>query len=99
MCCWRMSDEEFGPGRGWCDPMRRLLSRKVSVESMLEFLLWAGLVHVLIGLVWSFVHFEQVERLEDGLRLMVPAGAEMVALCLTTLLWPMMLIASAWCGS
>jgi hypothetical protein len=78
--------------------IRRLLSRKVSVESMLEFLLWAGLVHVLIGLAWSFIHFETVERLEDGLRLLVPAGAEVVAFVLTTLLWPMMLIASALCG-
>lgn len=77
--------------------IRRLLSRKVSVESMLEFLLWAGLVHVLIGLAWSFIHFETVERLEDGLRLLVPAGAEVVAFVLTTLLWPMMLIASALC--
>jgi hypothetical protein len=80
-------------------PVRRFLSRKVSVESMLEFLLWAGLVHVLIGLVWSFLHFETVERLEDGLRLMVPAGAEMVAFVATTLLWPLMVIASVLCGS
>jgi hypothetical protein len=77
--------------------IRRLLSRKVSVESMLEFMLWAGLVHVLIGLAWSFIHFETVERLEDGLRLLVPAGAEVVAFVLTTMLWPMMLIASARC--
>jgi hypothetical protein len=77
--------------------IRRLLSRKVSVESMLEFMLWAGLVHVLIGLAWSFIHFETVERLEDGLRLLVPAGAEVVAFVLTTMLWPMMLIASALC--
>jgi hypothetical protein len=80
-------------------PVRRLLSRKVSVESMLEFLLWAGLVHVLIGLAWSFLHFETVERMEDGLRPLVPAGAEVVAFGLTTLLWPLMAIASALCGS
>jgi hypothetical protein len=80
-------------------PVRRLLSRKVSVESMLEFALWVGLVHVLIGLVWSFLHFETVTRLEDGLRPLLPAGAEVAAFGVTTLLWPMMLIASALCGS
>ena len=80
-------------------PVRRLLSRKVSVESMLEFLLWAGLLHVVVGLAWSFLHFETVERLEDGLRPLIPAGPEVAAFGLTTLLWPLMLIASALCGS
>ena len=80
-------------------PVRRLLSRKVSVESMVEFLLWAGLVHVLIGLVYAFIHFETVERLEHGLRPLIPAGPEVAAFGLTTLLWPYMVIASALCGS
>jgi hypothetical protein len=79
--------------------VRRLLSCKVSVEAMLEFLLWAGLVHVLIGLAWSFIHFETVERVEDGLRPLIPAGPEVAAFGLTTLLWPYMAIASTLCGS
>jgi hypothetical protein len=78
--------------------VRRLLSRKVSVESMLEFELWAGLVHVLIGLVWAFVHFEGVMRMADGLRPILPAGAEAVAFGVTTLLWPQMVVASFLCA-
>jgi hypothetical protein len=80
-------------------PLRRLLSRKVSVESMLEFALWMGLVHILIGLVWAFIHFESVTRLEGGLRPLLPAGAEVAAFGLTTLLWPLMIVASEFCGS
>jgi hypothetical protein len=78
--------------------MRRLLSRKVSLGAMLEFGLWMGLVHVIVGLVWTFLHYDTVTRLGDQWQTLVPAGAELVAFGVTTLLWPLMLIASVVCG-
>lgn len=77
---------------------RRLLSRKVSIEAMFEFLLWAGLVHVLIGLVWTLLHYDTVTRIEAGLETLLPAGSDLIAFGLMTLLWPYFLIAMAVCG-
>jgi len=79
--------------------VRRLLSRKVSVGAMLEFGLWWGLVHVLIGLVWTFLNYDTVTRLVGPLQTLLPAGAELAAFGLTTLLWPLMLLSSALCGT
>ena len=77
--------------------VRRLLSRKVSIGAMLEFGLWLGLVHVLIGLVWTFIHYDTVMRLEGQLQTLLPAGAELAAFGITTVLWPLVLLASAVC--
>ena len=77
--------------------LRRLLSRKVSIGAMLEFGLWLGLVHVLIGLVWTFMHYDTVTRLEGQFQTLLPAGAELAAFGITTLLWPLVLLASAVC--
>lgn len=78
--------------------VRRLLSHRVSIAAMLEFGLWAGLAHVLIGMVWTFVNYDAVTRIETQLQPLLPAGADLVAFGVTTLLWPMMLIASVLCG-
>ena len=78
--------------------VRRLLSRKVSVEAMMEFGLWAGLAHVVVGVVWTTVHFDTVTQLEAALQPLLPAGAELAAFGLTTLLWPLMFLVSAVCG-
>ena len=79
--------------------VRRLLSRKVSVEAMMEFGLWVGLAHVVVGVVWTMVHFDTVTQLEVALQPLLPAGAELVAFGLTTLLWPLIFLASAVCGA
>lgn len=79
--------------------VRRLLSRKVSIGAMLEFGLWLGLVHVLIGLVWTFIHYDTVTRLEGQLQTLLPAGAELAAFGITTLLWPLVLLASTVCAT
>ena len=77
--------------------VRRLLSHKVSIGAMLEFGLWLGLVHVLIGLVWTFIHYDTVTHLEGQLQTLLPAGAELAAFGITTLLWPLVLLASTVC--
>lgn len=77
---------------------RGLLSRKVSVGAMLEFALWLGLLHVAIGIVWAFLHYDTVTRMEAELQTTLPAGGDLVAFGVTTLLWPILLIAGPLCG-
>jgi len=77
--------------------VRRLLSRKVSIGAMLEFGLWCGLLHVVIGLVLTFLHYDSVTRLGAQLQTMLPAGGELAAFGVHTLLWPLVLLASAVC--
>ena len=76
--------------------LRRILSHKVSVEAMIEAALWFALPYVVIGLGWAFAHPDQMRQLESQIQL--AAGADLVALGLTTLLWPMLLIANATCA-
>jgi hypothetical protein len=78
--------------------IRRLLSRKVSVAAMFEFGLWVGLVHILVGMTWTFLHYDAVARTEAQLQSLLPAGADLVAFGLSTLLWPVLLIAGPLCG-
>lgn len=77
---------------------RRLLSRKASVAAMLEFGLWAGLAHVLMGMVWTFLHYDTVARMETELQTVFPAGADLIAFGVATLLWPILLITGPLCG-
>ena len=42
--------------------MRRLLSRRVSVGAMFEFLLWMALPYLLVGMVWTFLHPQAVQQ-------------------------------------
>jgi hypothetical protein len=73
----------------WCDAvLRRVLSRRVSVEAMIEFAMWAAIPYILIGLVFAFVGAEQVQLIETQLQTRLPAGSEIAAFLLTALLWP-----------
>lgn len=76
---------------------RRLLSRRASVAAMLEFGMWVGLAHVLIGVGWTLLHYDAVARMESELQTILPAGADLVAFGSTTLLWPLLLIAGTVC--
>lgn len=77
--------------------LRRLLSRKVSVEAMLEFGMWLAIPYVLIGIGWSFMHADYVGQLESELILRLPAGANLVAFGFTIALWPLLLVAPTAC--
>ena len=77
--------------------LRRLLSRKVSIEAMLEFGMWLAIPYLLIGIGWSFMNADYVGQLESALLIRLPAGANLVALGLTTALWPLLLIAPTVC--
>lgn len=77
--------------------MRRILSRKISVEAMLEFLMWLTVPYLVVGLVWTFFHPEQVQVLESRLLLTLPAGANLVAFGIVTVLWPLQLLGAEFC--
>jgi hypothetical protein len=77
--------------------LRRLLSRRISVEAMIEFGMWLAVPYILIGCGWSFLNADDVGRLETELGTLLPAGANLVAFGITTALWPLALIAPNAC--
>lgn len=72
--------------------MSALLSRPVKVEAMIEVLMWLTLPYIVIGLVFTIAHPDDVRALEKQVQTQLPAGADMAAFGATTLLWPMMMI-------
>ena len=68
--------------------LRRILSRRVSVEAMLETLMWLSVPYLLVGLVWAFFDAEQVQTVDAALRNRLPAGSDVGAFVLTALNWP-----------
>ena len=77
--------------------IRRILGHRVSVEQMLETLMWLSLPYLVIGLVWTFFHPEQVQLIETSLLTKFPAGANLVAFGQVTLLWPVLLLGADVC--
>lgn len=68
--------------------LRRLLSRRVSVEAMLEAGMWLAIPYLLIGLVWAFFDAEQVQLIDAAFRTRIPAGSDIGAFMVTALFWP-----------
>jgi hypothetical protein len=82
----------------WCEAvLRRVLSRRVSVDAMIEFALWMAIPYILIGLAFAFVGAEQVQLIQAQLQTRLPAGAEIAAFLLTALLWPFQLLGVGVC--
>jgi hypothetical protein len=77
--------------------LRRLLSRKVSVEAMIEFAMWLAIPYLIVGVVWAFAHAEFVQHRETELNKQLPAGANLVAFGESTVLWPFLLLAPDGC--
>jgi hypothetical protein len=78
--------------------LRWLLSRKVSVEAMIEAAMWVAIPYLIVGIVWTFLHADDVARIEGRLDTRVPAGAELVAFGTTTALWPFLLFGPEICS-
>jgi hypothetical protein len=68
--------------------LRRALSRRVSVEAMIEFAMWMAVPYLIIGLVWAFFDAEQVQAIDTALRSRIPAGSDVGAFVLTAVMWP-----------
>ncbi|AIY46872.1 hypothetical protein [Mycolicibacterium fortuitum] len=77
--------------------VQRILGHKLSVEQVLETLMWLALPYLVIGLVWTFFHPEQVQVIEASLLTKFPAGADLVAFGQVTLLWPVLLLGADVC--
>jgi hypothetical protein len=72
--------------------LRRALSRKVSVEAMIEVAMWLAIPYLLVGLVWAFFDVEQVHIIETALQTRLPAGSDIVAFVQTALMWPVLVL-------
>ena len=71
--------------------MRRFLSRKVSVEAMIEFALWMAIPYIIVGLVWTFLHPGDMQRVAHQWDRVIPAGSQVVSLVELTGLWPILI--------
>lgn len=69
-----------------------MLSHRVSVAGLIEIAVWLGGAYLTIGLVWSFLHPDGVERIQTQLerQLDAPAGAnfQLAALGEASISWP-----------
>jgi hypothetical protein len=81
--------------RAWA---RRVLSRRVSVEAVIELGMWLAIPYIVIGLVWSFFHAELVQQIETLLQTRLPAGSEVAAFVQVTVMWPVLLLAPDVCA-
>ena len=79
--------------------LRRLLGYRVSVEAMIEIVMWLLVVYVMVGLTWAFFHAEQVQLLDTALRTRMPAGSDIAAFLTTGTLWPWLLFGVGVCGA
>ncbi|MFN3007159.1 hypothetical protein [Mycolicibacterium wolinskyi] len=64
---------------------------------MIETALWLALSYIVIGLLWTFFHPEQVQLIESELLTRIPAGANLMAFGQVTLLWPLLLVGGDIC--
>jgi hypothetical protein len=75
--------------------LRRMLSHRVSIAALAEVVLWLAVGYLAIGLVWSFFHFDGVQRIQAQLeqQLHLPPGSyELAALGEAAMLWPVVLV-------
>lgn len=79
------------------ESVRRALSHRVSVEAMLEVVMWLAIPYVVIGLAWAFFHAEQVQQIETLLQTRLPAGSEIAAFGQVAVMWPVLLLAPNVC--
>lgn len=77
--------------------LRTVLNYEVTIEAVIEILMWLGIPYLVIGLVWGFFHVEAVQQLEGQLNRVLPAGAEVGAYGLAALLWPVLLLLPPLC--
>jgi hypothetical protein len=76
MCCWPTCAVGSVSTERWCETvLRRVLSRRVSVEAMIEFALWMAIPYIVVGLVFAFFGVEQVQLIETQLQTRLPAGS------------------------
>lgn len=78
--------------------LRRMLSRKVSLEAMIEAAMWLAIPYLLIGIVFTFFNADDVARIESQWETRLPAGSDLAAFGATTALWPFLLFGHEVCA-
>lgn len=68
--------------------LRRILGHRVSVEAMIEVVVWMLVPYIALGVGWAFLHPEQVGLLQTELNTRMPAGSDIAAYLTTAALWP-----------
>jgi hypothetical protein len=79
--------------------LRTLLSRKVSIEAMLEIALWLAIPYLVVGIVWTLFNADDVARIENELQARIPAGSNLVAFGATSAAWPFLLFGHEICAA
>jgi hypothetical protein len=77
--------------------LRRVLSRRVSVEAMIEFAMWLAIPYLLIGFGWAFFDAEQVQLFHAAFQTRLPAGSEILAFVQTAVMWPYLMLGADVC--
>jgi hypothetical protein len=77
---------------------RWLLSRKVSIAAMIEAAMWIAIPYLVIGIVFTFLHADDVARIETEMQTRIPAGAELVGFGATAAAWPFLLFGHEICA-
>lgn len=78
--------------------IRRVLAHPVSVQALIEFLLWLTLPYLAFGFFWTVVHPDKVSELETQWKAVLPSSGE-IAFGEATVLWPVVLLLPSTCGA
>jgi hypothetical protein len=72
--------------------LRRVLSHKLSVATIIEIALWLAIPHAVIGMGWAYTHSDYVAQRAKQLSNVLPAGIDtkLVAIGETTVWWPIL---------
>jgi len=68
--------------------LQRVLTRTVSVGTLIEMALWLAVPYLVIGFAWASLHSEQVQQIQMRVQKLSPVGADLTAFGLVTALWP-----------
>ncbi|GAT11124.1 addiction module protein [Mycolicibacterium novocastrense] len=80
----------------WERVQQMLLQR--GINTYLELMLWITLVYIVIGVVYAAFHIELIGQLEAALSGDFTIFANIAALVVAVVLWPLLLISSWVCG-
>jgi hypothetical protein len=79
--------------------LRRILNHRMSVEALIEIVLWVAMPYLTIGMVWAAVHPGQMEQFATTLEVRLPQGIDVIAFAQIVVLWPLLAISPHLCGS
>ncbi len=78
--------------------LRRILSHRISVEALIEIVLWVAMPYITIGMVWAALHPEQLQQFATSLEVRLPQGIDVIAFAQIIILWPLLAISPHLCG-